>query len=466
MLLSHYSKLPRTTAPGSPSAELPYSNVRVFAFEPVASVFESLQARAAGAGWVAAGWRGANVALGSTEGTAAVAGEDAMGAASLGLNAEYGQKSAKVQMLTLSSAAYQLRVSEVFLLKADAGAYSPHVLAGAADLLRQSRVRWVLFEHSQRWSDVEAPVVDDFRLDSLGAATRWLYSTGYACYAVTSHTLVPVYGAYWHLEYERRQKSDVLCGLTEVQADDTFTVPTEETQAAVSRYNSRRDSVKGLHLPPCERATFTAELPEDMTANNLNEDGFVFTSDWFSPNIPLWQDVLGHMRGQPVHALEVGSYQGMSAVWAMFNILTHPNATLTCVDTWEGAYMYTPAQKRELMAVFNHNTLSFGDRIIKKRGVSQEVLRTYAPRPQFDYVYVDGDHRAVSVLEDAVLAFKLLKVGGVLIFDDYKWDLPVPEIDRPFMAIDAFMKLYEPQVQVLHVAYQVYLKKVAEVVNG
>jgi hypothetical protein len=33
----------------------------------------------------------------------------------------------------------------------------------------------------------------------------------------------------------------------------------------------------------------------------------------------------------------------------------------------------------------------------------------------------DGSHRARDVLEDAVLSWPLLKVGGIMLFDDYLW---------------------------------------------
>lgn len=40
---------------------------------------------------------------------------------------------------------------------------------------------------------------------------------------------------------------------------------------------------------------------------------------------------------------------------------------------------------------------------------------------KFDFIYVDGLHLSQDVLYDALLSFDLLKVGGILIFDDYLW---------------------------------------------
>ena len=38
-----------------------------------------------------------------------------------------------------------------------------------------------------------------------------------------------------------------------------------------------------------------------------------------------------------------------------------------------------------------------------------------------DFIYVDGSHQAHDVLCDAILSFKLLRVGGIVCFDDYLW---------------------------------------------
>ena len=39
----------------------------------------------------------------------------------------------------------------------------------------------------------------------------------------------------------------------------------------------------------------------------------------------------------------------------------------------------------------------------------------------FDLIYIDGAHDSQNVLFDAVISFKLVKKGGVIIFDDYSW---------------------------------------------
>lgn len=59
-----------------------------------------------------------------------------------------------------------------------------------------------------------------------------------------------------------------------------------------------------------------------------------FTSDWHSLHIPIWQEHFGDFDGRPVRCLEIGSHEGRSAVWMAQRLLSHPSATLTCIDPW------------------------------------------------------------------------------------------------------------------------------------
>jgi predicted O-methyltransferase YrrM len=83
----------------------------------------------------------------------------------------------------------------------------------------------------------------------------------------------------------------------------------------------------------------------------------------------------------------------------------------------------------------------------------------------FDIIYIDGSHAEDDVLEDAVLCSRLLKGGGILIFDDYRWagffasgtcDSPT---DFPKAAIDRFVQVFHKQFEVIHNSYQLILKK-------
>ena len=50
-----------------------------------------------------------------------------------------------------------------------------------------------------------------------------------------------------------------------------------------------------------------------------------FTQDWFTYNTPLWSRLLAPLVGRPIRALEVGVFEGRSAVWLLDHVLTPLN---------------------------------------------------------------------------------------------------------------------------------------------
>ena len=84
---------------------------------------------------------------------------------------------------------------------------------------------------------------------------------------------------------------------------------------------------------------------------------------------------------------------------------------------------------------------------------------------KYDFVYVDGSHQAPDVLTDAVLAFKLCRVGGIIGFDDYLWNeklnTGVDPIRAPKLAIDTFATIFSRKLQIIRniPLYQVYVQK-------
>ena len=193
----------------------------------------------------------------------------------------------------------------------------------------------------------------------------------------------------------------------------------------------------------------------------------VFSADYFSQHIPNWERWLGRLRGVPVGGLEIGSYEGRSTLWVMDNICTHVRSQLMCVDTWQGGGELPVADGDTLMNRFRDNLSAHEQRVICLRGRSVEelpqLLRALVMDggkhggPPMDFVYVDGSHVAQDVLTDAVMAWPLLKSGGVMIFDDYAWRLNPEPVKQPAMAIDAFLNCFP--CEVLHQGYQVAVRK-------
>ncbi len=106
------------------------------------------------------------------------------------------------------------------------------------------------------------------------------------------------------------------------------------------------------------------------------------------------------------------------------------------------------------------------DKVTTLTGFSQVLLRGL-PLESFDIIYVDGSHVKNDVLEDAVLSWRLLKNGGLMVFDDYR-NLGVgldyagghgPDVWSPKAAIDPFVQCFERQCEVLHNGRQLIIRK-------
>jgi predicted O-methyltransferase YrrM len=200
-------------------------------------------------------------------------------------------------------------------------------------------------------------------------------------------------------------------------------------------------------------------------------NNYKFTVDWFSFNIPVWKQCLDHMKNKPdLMFLEVGSFEGRSATWLLENILTHKTSKMVCVDTFDGSveHIDDPELNKLLPTLYDtfcHNISSFADQVIIKRGKSQEILKHMDQL--FDFIYIDGDHTAVAVLEDAVLSFALLKPGGILIFDDYMWGVDLADKNKrnpniPKNAIDTFLMIYADKLDILYIDNQAIISKKLE----
>ncbi len=195
------------------------------------------------------------------------------------------------------------------------------------------------------------------------------------------------------------------------------------------------------------------------------QPSYRFQTDWFSPTIDEWTETLAEYIAKPnVSFLEIGSFEGRSAVWLLENILTDPASHLTCVDTWHGSAEHegTGLDFHKVEHNFDHNILISGksQQVIKIKGFSAIELKKLAI-DSYDFVYIDASHKASNVLEDAVLSWQLLKVGGIMIFDDYVWEPQYGEIDSPKLAVDAFAQCYRDKLEILREGMQMTIRRVS-----
>jgi hypothetical protein len=96
----------------------------------------------------------------------------------------------------------------IFMLKIDTEGYDYFVLEGARQLLASKRIKFIAFEYNSKW-------FTQGRTHTLKQTVAELYENySYECYWILKNLLIPISGIYWDDEYEIRDWSNVMCGIT------------------------------------------------------------------------------------------------------------------------------------------------------------------------------------------------------------------------------------------------------------
>jgi len=199
---------------------------------------------------------------------------------------------------------------------------------------------------------------------------------------------------------------------------------------------------------------------------------YQFTSDWFAPNIPIWDKLVP--RFKPRRVLEVGSYEGRSTCYLIEICTAQSDIEIHCIDSWQGGVEHDKSTMSDVEARFDANVAIARGRaphavkLVKHKNLSHVALADLFAAERaatFDIIYIDGSHQAPDVLSDCVLAFHLLRVGGLMIFDDYIWSMESPgkqdPLNMPKLAIDSFLNVFQRKMQIVRGApvYQLYAIK-------
>jgi predicted O-methyltransferase YrrM len=210
------------------------------------------------------------------------------------------------------------------------------------------------------------------------------------------------------------------------------------------------------------------------------------TNRWFADNVqPVWEQKLLPLTAQmnPQRYLEIGVCEGQSMTWML---ATHNAMLGTGVDPFvdprgrkpEAFAAYKQRFLGNMQRLFDNQTLNavIDGRIIPaevlnamhNRGTASEScekasgyaigrLRLHVGSSQdwlasmchyggnrdlFDLVYIDGDHECAPALVDMLLAWRLLKPGGIMLLDDChrRWNVGRPKTQE---ATESFLKAME-----------------------
>lgn len=195
-----------------------------------------------------------------------------------------------------------------------------------------------------------------------------------------------------------------------------------------------------------------------------------YWADWFSNNIPTWNKIFekSELIGREnLTFLEIGCFEGRATNYLLNSVLFNKGCKIHVVDTFEGSYDEAGMswdKEYDFNSVYDrflYNTSENREKVVIHRGESGRILRKDFVEDSFDFIYVDGSHTAPDVLQDAVLMHPLLKVGGIVIFDDFGWKDPknLDPTNSPEMAINFFYAAYRHKYDVVSHGYQVALLK-------
>ncbi|KAL0563337.1 hypothetical protein V5O48_018734, partial [Marasmius crinis-equi] len=202
---------------------------------------------------------------------------------------------------------------------------------------------------------------------------------------------------------------------------------------------------------------------------------FTPTQDWFSFNTSIWDPFVDELRStinndHPPRALEIGSWEGRSAVYLLEKLCNTPTSELVCIDHFD--LHRTPAGRARYEKIQRNLSITGHPfRIIDEfsvpglyRLLEEEIEKAAGG---FDFVYIDGSHEADDTFLDAELAWRLTRPGAIVIFDDYEWSTePLDSIHHPKRGIDAFLTLHKDECEVLHKGYQIIVRKTREMRIG
>jgi predicted O-methyltransferase YrrM len=183
------------------------------------------------------------------------------------------------------------------------------------------------------------------------------------------------------------------------------------------------------------------------------------------------QQLIG-MYGPPKTVIEIGCFEGLTT-FGLTELLSQQNPSYKhyAIDPYDMSDDLSLDVLNEAGQLFMSNLEEFK----YKNNVEfihdtswNGLLKLLHRGVKADLIYIDGDHRAETVLNDLVLAFGLVDVGGVILCDDcVSWKHQDSEKkynlqSSPKLAVDNFIQCNWDKVEVLTLnnGYQTAFRKI------
>ncbi|MBE9125458.1 MULTISPECIES: class I SAM-dependent methyltransferase [unclassified Coleofasciculus] len=118
--------------------------------------------------------------------------------------------------------------------------------------------------------------------------------------------------------------------------------------------------------------------------------------------------------------VEIGSYKGRSTI-AMAMACIGTRRKIYCIDTWDGNDSDFP--DRNFFETWQRNVQKngVGQYVVPLQGFSHEILNRWhklTNDSEVDFIFIDGSHQYLDVLQDFQMSFPLVKNRGWIAFHD------------------------------------------------
>jgi len=183
-----------------------------------------------------------------------------------------------------------------------------------------------------------------------------------------------------------------------------------------------------------------------------------FSQKWFLNNFEIFHHYLPKNLDTNFSYLEIGSYEGLSALNILFN---YKNSKVTTIDLWAESNINSESLSvdfNEIEKRFDENLEGYKFNKIKNDSVValRELLKK---RIYFDFIYIDGSHNGEDILSDALESYKLLNMGGIMIFDDIVNTNKNINI-QSYTGYESFYAIHKKNLRVLYLKNIAVVKKI------
>ena len=175
-----------------------------------------------------------------------------------------------------------------------------------------------------------------------------------------------------------------------------------------------------------------------------------------------WDKNLLYMKGNPIKILEIGIGKGetMEKFTQIF-LESNKKAEYYGIHTFKKD-LDSDQSITDIKKIVNskkeHSLVS--NKIYIMDEDTDTLLQKYiSDNIVFDIIYINSSYFAKDILLDAVLSLKLLKIDGIMLFNNYLWEKLEPIMYSPKPAIDAILSIYKNEIVILFMGYQVIIKK-------